>query len=157
MKHMKETREASLERHWEEPQGLHWKPGVHCLHTMTLTHGSHNQIYTIFSVLLLNTIMLNLGISLMVQDLGVCPPMRGHRFDPWSRKIPHAMGQLNPCCTTTEASTLECMLIIKRSQHNGKPKLCSSKEPAQSKRRKTSKKKVTLNLDAFLNHVAHIP
>ena len=101
--------------------------------------------------------MLNLGISLMVQDLGVCPPMRGHQFDPWSRKIPHAMGQLNPCCTTTEASTLECMLSIKRSQHNGKPKLCSSKESAQSKKRKTSKKKVRLNLDAFLNHVAHIP
>ena len=27
---------------------------------------------------------------------------RGHRFDPWSRKIPHAMEQLSPCATTTE-------------------------------------------------------
>ena len=27
---------------------------------------------------------------------------RGHWFDPWSRKIPHASGQLRPCSTTTE-------------------------------------------------------
>ena len=26
----------------------------------------------------------------------------GHKFDPWSRRIPHASGQLNPCATTTE-------------------------------------------------------
>ena len=26
---------------------------------------------------------------------------RGHRFDPWSRKIPHAAEQLSPCTTTT--------------------------------------------------------
>ena len=26
----------------------------------------------------------------------------GHRFDPWSGKIPHATGQLSPCATTTE-------------------------------------------------------
>ena len=27
---------------------------------------------------------------------------RGHRFEPWSRKIPHATEQLSPCATTTE-------------------------------------------------------
>ena len=27
---------------------------------------------------------------------------RGHRFDPWSGKIPHAAEQLSPCATTTE-------------------------------------------------------
>ena len=27
---------------------------------------------------------------------------RGHRFEPWSRKIPHAARQLSPCTTTTE-------------------------------------------------------
>ena len=26
----------------------------------------------------------------------------GHGFDPWSRKIPQAVEQLNPCATTTE-------------------------------------------------------
>ena len=25
-----------------------------------------------------------------------------HEFDPWSRKIPHAVGQLTPCATATE-------------------------------------------------------
>ena len=27
---------------------------------------------------------------------------RGHGFEPWSRKIPHAVEQLSPCATTTE-------------------------------------------------------
>ncbi|KAJ8779396.1 hypothetical protein J1605_012685 [Eschrichtius robustus] len=27
---------------------------------------------------------------------------RGHGFEPWSRKIPHAAEQLSPCTTTTE-------------------------------------------------------
>ena len=27
---------------------------------------------------------------------------RGHRFNPWSGKIPHATEQLSPCATTTE-------------------------------------------------------
>ena len=30
---------------------------------------------------------------------------RRHRFDPWSRKIPHALEQLSLCCTTTELSS----------------------------------------------------
>ena len=27
---------------------------------------------------------------------------RGHGFDPWSGKIPHAVEQLSPCAKTTE-------------------------------------------------------
>ena len=27
---------------------------------------------------------------------------RGHRFEPWPGKIPHAAEQLSPCATTTE-------------------------------------------------------
>ena len=30
---------------------------------------------------------------------------RRHRFNPWSRKIPHAMEQLSLCATTTETHT----------------------------------------------------
>ena len=29
-------------------------------------------------------------------------------FDPWSGKIPHAMGQLSPCATTTELRHYNC-------------------------------------------------
>ena len=28
---------------------------------------------------------------------------RGHRFNPWSGKIPYTQGQLSPCVMTTEA------------------------------------------------------
>ena len=41
-------------------------------------------------------------ISLMVQWLRIHLPSRGHGFDTWSRKIPHAAGQLSPCSTATE-------------------------------------------------------
>ena len=34
-----------------------------------------------------------------VTELNQC---RGHRFDPWSEKIPHVEKQLSPCTTTTE-------------------------------------------------------
>ena len=58
---------------------------------------------------------------------------RGHRFSPWSGKIPHASEQLSPCATsieppfqspetaTTEAHPLEPVLRNKRSPCNGKP------------------------------------
>ena len=32
---------------------------------------------------------------------------RGHGFEPWSGKIPHATEQLSPCATTTEPAHLE--------------------------------------------------
>ena len=45
---------------------------------------------------------------------------RGHRFDPWSGKIPYATGQLSPCAKTTEPA-LEPVLPNKRSHRNKKP------------------------------------
>ena len=45
------------------------------------------------------------GTSLVFQWLRICLPMQMGTwgFDPWSRKIPDAVGQLNPCITTAEA------------------------------------------------------
>ena len=40
--------------------------------------------------------------SLLVQWLRIRLPMQGHRFEPWSRKIPHAAEQLSLCTATTE-------------------------------------------------------
>ena len=46
---------------------------------------------------------------------------RGHGFDPWSRKIPHATGQLSPCTTT-----LSPHVTSYRSPHTLEPvKKCS--------------------------------
>ena len=53
----------------------------------------HEQIKTI----ILKNIYL--GTSLVVQYL----QCRGHVFNPWSGKIPHAAEQLSLCTTTTEA------------------------------------------------------
>ena len=44
------------------------------------------------------------GASLVAQWLRIHPALqcKGHRFYPWSQKIPHATGQLSPCNITTE-------------------------------------------------------
>ena len=42
------------------------------------------------------------GTSLVVQWLRILLPMQGTQFEPWSRKIPHAVEQLSLCATTTE-------------------------------------------------------
>ena len=36
-----------------------------------------------------------LGASLVMQWLRIHLPVQGHRFEPWSRKIPHAAEQLS--------------------------------------------------------------
>ena len=53
---------------------------------------------------------------MVVPWLRICAcQCRAREFDPWSRKIPHAMGQLSLCTTSTEACTLELVLNNKRS------------------------------------------
>ena len=47
---------------------------------------------------------------------------RGHGFEPWSEKIPHAAEQLGPWATTTEPARLEPVLRNKRG--------CDSERPA---------------------------
>ena len=37
---------------------------------------------------------------------------RRHRFQPWSRKIPHAVEQLSPCATATEAQALRSLCPV---------------------------------------------
>ena len=46
---------------------------------------------------------------------------RGHRFEPWSGKIPHATEQLGPWATTTEPARLEPVLRNKRGRDGERP------------------------------------
>ena len=41
-------------------------------------------------------------LSLVVQWLWIHLPVQWPGFDSWCRKMPHAMGQLSLCATTTE-------------------------------------------------------
>ena len=43
-----------------------------------------------------------------------------HGFDPWSGKLPHAMGRLSPCATATEP-----MLRNKGNHRSEQPVPCS--------------------------------
>ena len=46
---------------------------------------------------------------------------RGHGFEPWSGKIPHAAEQLRPWATTTEPARLEPVLRKKRGRDSERP------------------------------------
>ena len=46
---------------------------------------------------------------------------RGHGFEPWSGKIPHAAEQLGPWATTTEPERLEPVLRNKRGRDSERP------------------------------------
>ena len=46
---------------------------------------------------------------------------KGHGFEPWSGKIPHAAEQLGPWATTTEPACLEPVLRNKRSRDSERP------------------------------------
>ena len=46
---------------------------------------------------------------------------RGHGFEPWSGKIPHAAEQLSPCTTITEPARLEPVLLNRRGRDDERP------------------------------------
>ena len=68
------------------------------------TSGSLLQHMAVLCLRIMHGNISNTGTSLVVQWLRIHLPMQGHRFNPWSRKIPHASEQLSPCATTTEPS-----------------------------------------------------
>ena len=64
-----------------------------------------------------------LWTSLVVQWLRIHWSLQG--FDPWSRKIPHALEQLSPCAITADLKHLEPVLHNKKSHRKEKSTLCN--------------------------------
>ena len=54
---------------------------------------------------------------------------RGHGFEPWSGKIPHATEQLGPWATATEPVRLEPVLCNKRGRDSERPTHCDEEWP----------------------------
>ena len=54
---------------------------------------------------------------------------RGHGFEPWSGRIPHATEQLGPWATITEPVHLEPVLRNKRGRDSVKPVHCDEEWP----------------------------
>ena len=51
----------------------------------------------------------------------VCLPIKGHGLDPWTEKIPHAVGQLNPWPQLLKPKRPEPTLYSKGSHHSEQP------------------------------------
>ena len=62
-----------------------------------------------------------LGLPWWHSDWESACQCRGHGFEPWSGKIPHAAEQLDPWATTTEPVRLEPVLRNKRGRDSERP------------------------------------
>ena len=104
--------------------------------------------------------IVRIGISLVAQWLRICLELpwwcsgwesachyRGHGFEPWSGKIPHAVELLSPCATITEPAHLERVPRNKRGRDSERPAhrdeewppLAATREaPAQKRRPNTA-------------------
>ena len=84
---------------------------------------------------------------------------RGHGFEPWSGKIPHAMEQLGPWATTTEPVRLEPVLptreaaIVRgpRTAMKSGPHLPQLEKALAQKRRPNTAKNKLINLKKLFN------
>ena len=85
-----------------------------------------------------NTKTSQQGASLVIQWLRIHLAMPGHGFDPWSRKIPHASGQLSSCVTITEDSGP----VAHATQHE---KLLQWQARARNWRRRNKDKALPIN------------
>ena len=79
---------------------------LHGCVTLTEVYLNILCLHLIFKVLLGMPDFKNISqirTSLVVAWLRIICQYRGHEFDTWPRKIPHATEQLKTCTTTTEA------------------------------------------------------
>ena len=111
--------------HWTEP---------HTGHTLLSGRSSFNKNMCFYNNLDIDFLFVHAFIYLTYfRDFpggpvvkNSCFQCRGHGFNLWSEKMPHAMGQLTLHATVTEAcSPLEPMLCNKRSHCNEKPMHCN--------------------------------
>ena len=82
-------------------------------------------VYEAFSLTTFSTewlyIKLNFGLPWWHSGWESACQCRGHGFEPWSGKIPHAAEQLRPWATTTELARLEPVLRNKRGRASERP------------------------------------
>ena len=96
-----------------------------CLHTHTHTHTHHTQWEPVQlgAHCSLSTVRTKAtgGLPWWRSGWESACQCRGHGFEPWSGKIPHAAEQLSPCTTTTEPAHLELVLCNKRGRDSERP------------------------------------
>ena len=102
---------------------LEARPGKgHCAHLSSFPFLSLLPPFlTFLSFFLLRFKIYKLGLPCSSSGEKSTCQYRGHGFNPWSGKIPHATGQLSLCTTNTESASLEPVLHNKRSHRNEKP------------------------------------
>ena len=78
----------------------------------------------------------NNRIFLVAQWIRIClPNCRGHRFDPWSGKIPYAAEERSPCSTNTEplGRNYQAHVLQLLNLMHLQPVLCNKRRKARKK------------------------
>ena len=112
-----------IAKKWKQPKCPPADEGVNkmwCIHTMEyyLTINRKEMIYTTTWMSITN---IMLGLPWWRSGWESACQCRGHGFEPWSGKIPHAVEQLGPWARTTEPARLELVLRKKRACHGERP------------------------------------
>ena len=99
--------------------GMLWK---NLQYPRALHSGQGNGICFLSSQLHVNIDWKNdLGLPWWCSGWESACQCRGHRFEPWSGKVPHAADQLGPWATITEPARLEPVLRNKRGRDSERP------------------------------------
>ena len=85
-----------------------------------LCHLSHIQICKVFSFFFSGQ-NPRLGLPWWRSGWESACQCRGHGFEPWPGRIPHAAEQLGPCATTAEPARLEPVLRNRRGRDGERP------------------------------------
>ena len=79
------------------------------------------QIYLVYLALIFDIYKYCPGLPWWRSGWESACQCRGHGFEPWSGKIPHAAEQLGPWATPTESARLEPVLRNKRGRDGERP------------------------------------
>ena len=79
--------------------------------------------------------------SLVVQWLRIASQRRGHRFNIWLRKLPHASEQLSACTASTEACAPRAGALQRENHREEKPPLRRLGTKARSSSRLRNRRK----------------
>ena len=111
----------------------------------------HKNIHQIFSCLNHSVQKWTMGLPWWHGGWESACQCRGHGFEPWSGKIPHAVEQLGPWATTTEPARLEPVLPTREAAIVRGPRTTMKNGPclpqlekalAQKRRPNTAKNKL---------------
>ena len=104
-----------------KPAELFLHEDIYTSNSDCLEHSSTEPLCRCFINIILRLKITHLGLPWWRSGWESACQCRGHKFEPWSGKIPHAAEQLGPWATIAEPARLEPVLRNKRGRDDERP------------------------------------